>query len=263
MGIKSNNPTEAYYNYFSDSGKDAVGAAPPGATSATGGFLNDYESGGTWYRSHIFLNPGTFEVTEGTATCNYLVIGGGGGGGNSNGGGGGAGTVLYGEGYTATKGSYTVQAGGGGAGAVGSNGTTSSAGNGGNGVASTITGSSVTRAGGGGGGFYRSSGAADSYIGTGGTGGGGNGAVSNGQTLYNNAPEAGTANTGSGGGGRGEHGASGSPVSAGNGGSGVVIVRYPSQNTISVGDGLTATTSTDGDYKVTTFSAGTGTVSWQ
>ena len=117
MGIKSNNPTESYYNYFSDSGKDAVGAAPPGATSATGGFLSDYEHSGTWYRAHIFLNPGTFEVTEGTATCNYLVIGGGGGGGNSNGGGGGAGTVLYGEGYTATKGSYTVQAGGGGAGA--------------------------------------------------------------------------------------------------------------------------------------------------
>ena len=35
MGIKSNNPVESYYNYFGNSGKDAVGAPPPGAL-ATG-----------------------------------------------------------------------------------------------------------------------------------------------------------------------------------------------------------------------------------
>jgi len=190
---------------------------------------------------------------------------GGSGGGGSTGQAGGAGTSN--QGYAggsaaAQSGNDYTSGGGGGAGAVGSNGTTSSAGNGGNGVASTITGSSVTRAGGGGGGFYRGSGAADSYIGTGGTGGGGNGAVSNGQTLYNNAPQAGTANTGGGGGGRGEHGSNGSPVSGGNGGSGVVILRYPSGQSITIGAGLTGSTATDGDYKVTTLTAGIGNVSW-
>ena len=70
---------------------------------------------------------------------------------------------------------------------------------------------------------------------------------------------AGTANTGGGGGGTG--GASG--TSSGAGGSGVVILRYlSSAGTITVGAGLTGTTATDGDYKVTTITAGTGNVSW-
>jgi hypothetical protein len=42
----------------------------------------------------------------------------------------------------------------------------------------------------------------------------------------------------------------------------VVILRYPSSFTITVGVGLTASTATDGGNKVTTFTAGTGTVSW-
>ena len=37
MGIKSSNKAESYYNYFGDSGKDAVGAAPLGPFQATGG----------------------------------------------------------------------------------------------------------------------------------------------------------------------------------------------------------------------------------
>ena len=49
----------------------------------------------------------------------------------------------------------------------------------------------------------------------------------------------------------------------GTGGSGVVIVRYPTLGgTISVGAGLTSSTTTDGLYKVTSFTAGTGTISW-
>jgi hypothetical protein len=48
----------------------------------------------------------------------------------------------------------------------------------------------------------------------------------------------------------------------GNGGSGVVIIRYPSALTVSVGAGLTASTSTVGANKVTTFTAGTGTISF-
>jgi hypothetical protein len=41
-----------------------------------------------------------------------------------------------------------------------------------------------------------------------------------------------------------------------------VILRYPATFTISVGVGLTASTSTVGSNKVTTFTAGTGTISW-
>jgi hypothetical protein len=49
----------------------------------------------------------------------------------------------------------------------------------------------------------------------------------------------------------------------GNGGSGVVILRYSNAFTISnPGGGLTFTTATDGDAKVTTFTAGTGNVSF-
>jgi hypothetical protein len=69
----------------------------------------------------------------------------------------------------------------------------------------------------------------------------------------------GTANTGGGGG--GGAGYTGS-ASGGNGGSGVVIIRYPTLFTITVGVGLTASTTTVGGNKVTTFTAGTGTISW-
>jgi hypothetical protein len=48
----------------------------------------------------------------------------------------------------------------------------------------------------------------------------------------------------------------------GTGGSGVVILRYPDTRTITIGAGLTGSTATDGSYKVTTFTAGSGNVSW-
>ena len=48
-----------------------------------------------------------------------------------------------------------------------------------------------------------------------------------------------------------------------NGGSGVVILKYPDGYTITIGAGLTGTTaSPSGGYKVTTITAGTGNVSW-
>ncbi len=101
--------------------------------------------------------------------------------------------------------------GGGGAGAVGANGTSTNGGNGGTGVAVAITGSSVTYAGGGGGSIQNTG-----TAGTGGAGGGGNGG------LYNsNNGTAGTANTGGGGGGM-----SGPSIAAPAGGSGIVIIRY-------------------------------------
>jgi hypothetical protein len=95
--------------------------------------------------------------------------------------------------------------GGGGSSAVGGNGTTSVGGDGGAGTANAITGTSVTRAGGGGG--ARGAGSP----GSGGAGGGGAGGTTTGTN--------GTANTGGGGGGAYFNN------TAGNGGSGVVIVR--------------------------------------
>lgn len=144
--------------------------------------------------------------------------------------------------------------GGGGASAVGGGGTGSApytGGAGGAGTASSISGSSVTYAGGGGGGGNSASGSA---IGPGGVGGGGNGGSSNPSI----APTSGAANQGGGGGGI----ASGSG-GAGTGGSGVVILKYPDKFTISnPGGGLTLSTATDGEDKVTTVTAGTGNVSF-
>jgi hypothetical protein len=141
--------------------------------------------------------------------------------------------------------------GGGGGGASGTAGAAGLAagGTGGNGLASTITGSSVTRGGGGGGG----AGNTTSFA-AGGTGGGGNGGASTG-----GAPTAGTANTGGGGGGGANFAGA---TSGAAGGSGFVILRYPNTLTITIGAGLTGTTATDGSDKVTTITAGDGTVSW-
>jgi hypothetical protein len=41
-----------------------------------------------------------------------------------------------------------------------------------------------------------------------------------------------------------------------------VIVRYPKVFTVTAGAGLTSSTSTDGDFKVTTFTAGTDTITF-
>ena len=80
-------------------------------------------------------------------------------------------------------------------------------------------------------------------------------------TAASGAPAAasGTANTGGGGGGGG--GSSATAGVSGAGGSGVVILRYPNTFTISQ-SGLTLSTATSGDDKVTTITAGTGTVSF-
>lgn len=144
---------------------------------------------------------------------NASGIAGGSGGGAAGSGSqtGGAGTSN--QGYAGGGSSFGfVAGGGGGAGAVGGSSSSGVSGNGGAGVATSISGTSVTYAGGGGGGL-ESSGTA----GTGGAGGGGNGSGANGNGV------AGTSNTGGGGGG----GSNGGAVFGGNGGSGIVIVRYP------------------------------------
>ena len=156
-------------------------------------------------------------------------------GGNSNGGGG----------YSGAGG------GGGGAGSAGQNAPgTTTAGNGGAGAESSITGTSVIRAGGGGGGtMFGGSSSSSGTPGSGGSGGGGAGGTGPGQSNGTN----GSANTGSGGGAGGQGGA---------GGSGIVILRYPNTRTITIGAGLTGSTATDGSFKVTSLTAGSGNVSW-
>jgi hypothetical protein len=119
---------------------------------------------------------------------------------------------------------------------------------GGLGLANTITGTSVRRCGGGGAGFQ----ATPAGIGA---DGGGNG-VDNGNGI------SGTANTGSGGGGTRSALTGTQNLQGGTGGSGVIILSYSSFFTINIGAGLTGTTATVGENKVTTFTAGTGTVSW-
>jgi hypothetical protein len=65
---------------------------------------------------------------------------------------------------------------------------------------------------------------------------------------------AGTANTG--------NGASGNNTTPGkNGGSGVVILKYLKNVDLTIGVGLTSSTVISGDFKITTFTAGTDTVS--
>jgi hypothetical protein len=144
--------------------------------------------------------------------------GGSGGGGSRAPGTAGAGTTSQGRaGGIGTDTGGNSAGGGGGAGAVGGNSSGTVGGTGGAGVAVAISGSSVTYAGGGGG--VGVAGGSNGTIGQGGAGGGG--ASGNNNPTIN--PIAGTANTGGGGGG----GENAPATPGGNGGSGIVIVRYP------------------------------------
>lgn len=142
--------------------------------------------------------------------------------------------------------SNNVGSGGGGAGGAGQigSGTGSQGGTSNNGLQSSITGTAVNRGGGGGGGGFPGG-----TGGFGGANGGGN----------NEVGANGTANTGGGGGGATSNNDN---KAGGNGGSGVVILRYPNTRTITIGAGLTGSTSTDGSFRVTTITAGTGNVSF-
>jgi hypothetical protein len=179
----------------------------------------------------------------------------------SGGSGGGTGHSVYGAALAGTAGQGNAggtgvtccnSSGGGGAGGVGGNATsnTSVAGLGGLGLASSITGTSLFYAGGGAG-CVRDS----STIYAGGSGVGGNGRGANLGAFQGQ--------DGRGGGGGGGGGAQGV---GGRGGNGVVIVAYPDNfdNLQSIGAGLTYTLNTTSrpGYKVYTFNAGTGFVSW-
>ena len=110
MGIKSNNPTESYFNFFSESGvlkKKAV-------LSATGGSTIQPGNG---YKYHVFTGPGTFSITPATipavptGTYEVLIVAGGGCGGfsaDSVSGGGGAGGIVYYTGYPLPAGDLSL-----------------------------------------------------------------------------------------------------------------------------------------------------------
>lgn len=223
----------------------------------------------------------TFEATLGTAY--YASVGAGGSAGNqtqgymgtpsrfgnvlSHGGGQGGGASQYssqggsegaaggaapitlnpmpGEGYASgsptNNGTSSAAGGGGGAGGIGGSASGMNGGAGGIGLASLITGASTQRAGGGGG--------SRAYA------GGTNGSGSYGGGTAEAGPN-GSANTG--GGGAGYQGGN----LGGVGGSGVIILRYNSAFTCTVSAGLTSSTSTLGSEKITTLTAGTGTVTW-
>jgi hypothetical protein len=200
------------------------------------------------------------------------TVGGGGGGrqsgsGSSGGSGGGVGingTIGSGTsnqrfaGGSGGTGGYADAGGGGGAGTVGQNGasqtaanqTTGSAGDGGSGLNVSITGTSVGYAGGGAGGitFHNYSTMPS------GTHGGG--------SVISETSAGGSGTDGTGGGGAGGSTSGSVHPSGGSGGSGVVIIRYPNTYTVTIGAGLTGSTATDGSDKVTTFTAGTGNISF-
>ena len=112
-------------------------------------------------------------------------------------------------------------------------------------ITASISGSAFVYAAGGGGGGHVGSGAA------GGVGAGRGGGQQAGVT-----PTAASDNTGSGGGGGTDNDKPGK-----DGGSGVVILKYPSNKTITTSGSLVSTTSTAvAGYKITTFTAGSGTV---
>lgn len=113
-----------------------------------------------------------------------------------------------------------------------------------NGRFTSITGTGTRYAGGGGGG---------------GTGGGGNSNGGSGAGGGDNQNGENASGTGGGGG-----GACSNPNDkiGGAGGSGLVIIRYPNTRTITIGAGLTGSTATDGSFRVTTITAGSGNVSF-
>jgi hypothetical protein len=208
----------------------------------------------------------TFNTTTST--------GGGGGatnginGGNGGSGGGGAapssipGTGISGQGYSGGTGTLYSYAGGGGGGAGepgGNVGPTKYA-SGGTGVYiseyTSLGGSPVGWFAGGGGGSLGNN--DSNYNSTGGNGGGGTGG-----RLGNPTPINGTINTGGGGGAQGDFQISTGP--AGNGGSGIVILRIPDVYTARFSSGVTSSVTKSGGYKyykVTATSTTSETVSF-
>lgn len=220
-------------------------------TVGAGGSAADVNGSGTNGSNSVFSSITSIGGGYGGNNTNTIGGNGGSGGGGMGSDGsaaGGSGTTN--QGFSGGLGAGTAGAqdnrggGGGGASEVGTGGKNSTP-NGGDGLANSISGSSLNYAGGGGGSKHPVGGT----YGAGGIGGGG---------AAGNTATAGSTNTGGGGGGT----ISGTAAS---GGSGIVIVRYPDVYDITVGSGLTTgtlNTTVGSDEKYTTFTAGTGTISF-
>jgi hypothetical protein len=208
--------------------------SPPISFAATGGTIITSGS----YTYHLFTGSGSFTISIGSKTVNYLVVGGGGGGGDRHGGGGGAGGVLSGT-WTATSGTYTVTVGAGGYhGATTEGGQTQYGtpnGAGSKGGDSSIS-SVATAYGGGGGGSYDGN-PTDTLIGSGGGGGGNSLSGVAGTSGQGNSGGSGQQPAGGGGGGASAAGANANSGTGGNGTS-----AYSTQ-LLAVGYGTTFATS--------------------
>ena len=249
--------TKSPVTSYTASPLDGQPSAPNRVTVTATSFPIVVGAGGTTQTYQPTCTPGPTSAMDGSVSSGFGISsagGGGGGQGNNssphagrsggsgggsggrsppNGGGPGAGNTPpvsppQGQnGGAGTCAGATSGGGGGGAGAAGTTGTSPGiSGVGGAGVASSITGSPVTRSGGGGagGGYPGNAGCATG--GTGGTGGGGAGNATNSPTT---GGVAGTDNTGGGGGGGGSIYDNANAKSGGNGGSGIVIIRYKFQ----------------------------------
>ena len=210
------------------------------------------------YTIDIGNGGGQGQAGQNTTGFGKTATGGGEGGNATNGGaanggsGGGAGTGCGSSFWCSNKGSgtagqgnnggngydhflndapYKAGGGGGGAGAVGSNANTTNGGAGGAGAQNDYrTGSNIYYAGGGGGAGNDWQGG-NSTAGAGGTGGGGAGAAHSGSSQ--SSGQDGTANTGGGG------GADPTSGDRGEGGSGIAVIRYPSNTFTGSGGDLT------------------------
>lgn len=252
------------------------GGGLKGGGGGAGGLLTSTASvtAGTVYTIIVGAGASVSQYQAGNQGSNssafsQTAVGGGGGasyigsiqGVGGNGGSGGGGSCDSGRNGTAGKGVYpgstyinaTRQgydggfstareggSGGGGAGATGSATDGFNGGNGGIGIQSSIGGTSTYYAGGGGGG-----GGATGYSSVGGQGGGGAGGGS--------AGTAGTANTGGGGGGIGNNPYLG--FTAGAGGSGIVIIRYPDTFPNAASTTGSPTLTVTGGYKIYRFTS--------
>jgi len=133
--------------------------------------------------------------------------------------------------------------GGGGAGGFGGDSSTNSGGNGGDGLPYSISGAATYYAGGAGGGDYGSSNG-----GIGGFGGGGNVSGGNSSSIPGGN---GISNTGGGGG--GSRSATVDSWKGGNGGSGIVIVRYPVEPAIRQDTSVTSVKTAVASFAITTY----------
>ena len=287
-GTSALNPDPVTVEYLIVGGGGGGGGMYRGGGGGAGGLRTNYNVSvlsllqGTAY--NIIVGPGGAGVSisngiPGTASQFSNIISAGGGFGsfyganNAGVGGSGGGSAGYsgtpgtagaasptGQGNAGGVGASGPQCGGGGggAGAVGNAGgsnSTAGAGNGGAGLENQITGATgVFYAGGGGGGNY---GTGNITVGGSGIGGAG------GTGTYNNGNN-GTINTGSGGG--GSSGGETPPNGfGGTGGSGIVILRYPTASVSSfsvTGTLNTPTPSIVGTDSVLIFTTGTGTITF-